>query len=114
MTMERPDAVVPEIDVHELARRLEQGATVIDVRQPDEYQGGHVRGARLIPLREVPERVAEVPADGEVLVICHLGSRSRSASAFLREQGIAAVNVAGGTKAWIDAGQPVVSGDSPG
>ena len=105
---------IPEIDVDELARRHQAGATLIDVRQPDEYEAGHVPGAVLIPLREVPERVDEVPAGGEVLVICKSGGRSRSASEFLRTQGIDAINVAGGTQAWIRSGHTVVGGDRPG
>jgi rhodanese-related sulfurtransferase len=105
---------IPEIDVVELARRHQAGATLIDVRQPDEYESGHVPGAVLIPLAEVPDRVGEVPAGGEVLVICKSGSRSRSASEFLRTQGIDAINVAGGTQAWIRSGHTVVGGDRPG
>lgn len=102
-----------EIDVAETARRWEAGVTVIDVRRPDEYAAGHVPGAQLITLAEVPARRDEIPADGEVLVICKSGARSRQATDFLREQGIAAVNVAGGTQAWIEAGHPVVLGDAP-
>ena len=105
-----PDEV-PEIDVAELATRHAAGAPVYDVREADEYAAGHVPGAQLIPLGTVPERVAEfVPgADSEVLVICKSGGRSLQACGFLREQGIRAVNVAGGTMAWIDAGHAVES-----
>ncbi len=103
----------PEIDVTELAKRWEAGATVIDVRRPDEYEAGHVPGARLVPLEDVPSRRDEIPVEGDVLVICKTGGRSRQATEFLRQQGVAAVNVAGGTMAWIEAGQPVVTGDSP-
>ena len=102
----------PEITVDELAARLEQGATLIDVRQPDEYASGHVPGARLIPLGDVPERVDEIPSSGEVLVICRSGARSGKACEFLVAQGIAAVNVAGGTLAWLEAGRPVDTASS--
>lgn len=105
---------VPEIDIAEAARRIAAGTTVIDVREPDEYVDGHVPGAPLIPLGQVTERVDEVPTDGEVLVICKAGGRSRKAAEFLRTQGIDAINIAGGTMAWIDAGQPVVTGEQPG
>ena len=54
---------VPEIDIDEFARRREQGAPVIDVREPDEYQQAHVPGATLIPLATVPDRLGEVPAE---------------------------------------------------
>ena len=105
---------VPEIDIAEAARRLAAGATIIDVRQPEEYVDGHVPGAPLIPLAEVPERVDDIPALGEVLVICRSGHRSNQAAGFLRRQGIDAINVAGGTLAWIEAGHPVVTGEQPG
>ncbi len=105
---------VPEIDISEAARRHAAGTPVIDVREPDEYIEGHVPGAPLIPLGEVMERVDEFPATDEVLIICKLGGRSAKAAGYLRGQGIDAVNIAGGTMAWIEAGHPVVTGDEPG
>jgi rhodanese-related sulfurtransferase len=101
---------VPEISVDELAVRLEAGAFVLDVRQPDEYESGHVPGACLIPLAEVPDRIGELPAGEELLVICRSGARSLSAAEFLDQQQIRAVNVAGGTLAWIESGRQVVTG----
>ena len=101
---------VPEIDVAELAEAHRRGVPVIDVREPDEYEQAHVPGARLVPLATVPERLDEVPTAGSVYVICHSGSRSRRAAEFYRLQGIDAINVAGGTSAWINAGEPVNTG----
>jgi len=105
---------VPEIDIDEAVRRHAQGTPVIDVREPDEYVDGHVPGAPLIPLGDVTERVDDFPTDREVLIICKMGGRSRKAAEFLRTKGIDAVNVAGGTMAWIEAGHPVVTGDEAG
>jgi len=105
---------VPEIDIDEFARRREQGAPVIDVREPDEYQEAHVPGATLIPLASVPDRLGDVPAAGDVLVICKTGARSLRAAEFLTAKGISATNVAGGTMAWIDSGRPIAEGDEPG
>jgi rhodanese-related sulfurtransferase len=104
---------VPEIDIDELARVRAAGAPVIDVREPDEYTGAHVPGAVLVPLATVPEQLDVVPADGTVYVICARGARSRRAVGFYRSRGIDAVNVAGGTIAWVDAGQPVSVGLEP-
>jgi rhodanese-related sulfurtransferase len=59
-------------------------------------------------------RVAEVPTNGPVHVICHLGGRSEKAVQFLRQRGIDAYSVTGGTKAWTDSGREVVSGPRPG
>lgn len=105
---------VPQINIAEAARRHAAGTPVIDVREPDEYAEGHVPGAPLIPLGTLEDRVGEVPSEGEVLVICKLGGRSNKAAEFLRSQGVDAVNIAGGTMAWIEAGERVVTGDEPG
>ncbi|MGI9032362.1 MAG: rhodanese-like domain-containing protein [Acidimicrobiales bacterium] len=102
------------MDLERFEQARAGGAPVIDVRQPEEYDGGHVPGARLIPLSEVGMRVREVPADGPVYVICLSGSRSQRAAEFLRRQGIDALNVAGGTKAWVESGRPVATGPRPG
>ncbi len=104
---------VPEIDIAELARLRADGAALIDVREPDEYTAAHVPGATLVPLATVPDNLAQVPTDGAVYVICAKGGRSLKAAEFYRAQGIDAVNVAGGTTAWVDAGQPVSTGMEP-
>jgi rhodanese-related sulfurtransferase len=111
--MEEPHTEVPEIDIGELARLRPQGITLVDVREPDEYATAHVPGAQLIPLGTVPDRVKEVPTDGEVYVICAKGGRSLRAAEFYRASGIEAVNVAGGTSAWVDAGEPIATGMEP-
>jgi rhodanese-related sulfurtransferase len=101
---------VPEIDVDDLADRREAGQPVLDVRTPAEYDEIRVPGAILIPLQELVERIDEVPTDGELPVICAVGSRSQQATEYLRKQGIDAVNVIGGTNAWVNAGFPVEEG----
>jgi rhodanese-related sulfurtransferase len=100
---------IPEITVDELADRLATGAALIDVRRPEEYTAGHVPGATLLTLDTVPERLADVPAS--VLVICRSGGRSLAACEYLVANGVEAVNVAGGTLAWLDSGREVVEGD---
>jgi len=101
---------VPEIDIAELARLRESGVVVVDVRQPDEFERVRVPGAKLIPLADVPERVEEIPDNERVYVICGSGPRSAKAVEFLNRQGYDTVNVAGGTKAWLEAGLPVEHG----
>lgn len=103
-----------EISVDGLADVLESGARLIDVRQPDEYTDAHVPGAILIPLSEVPDRVSEFGGPGDtVYVICKAGGRSARACDFVRQSGVIAVNIAGGTDAWILSGRPTVDGTSP-
>ena len=104
---------VPEIDTAELARLRADGVPVIDVREPDEYTAAHVPGAVLVPLATVPDNLDQVPTEGTVYVICAKGGRSLKAAEFYRANGIDAVNVAGGTTAWVDAGRPVSTGMEP-
>lgn len=101
---------VPEIDVEQLHAQRAEGAPLIDVREPDEHDEARVPGSTLIPLGEVADRAAEVPRDRTVYVICARGARSAKAVAHLRSLGVDAVNVAGGTFAWIDAGLPTDHG----
>jgi rhodanese-related sulfurtransferase len=101
---------VPEITVEELFALWSDGVALIDVRQPDEHAEARVPGATLIPLSDVVERIDEVPTDQTVYVICGRGPRSAKAVEHLRSVGIDAVNVAGGTHAWIDAGHPTDHG----
>lgn len=102
-----PMSAIPEIDVTELSERRAQGAPLVDVREHDEFAAGRVPGAQHLPLGELVDRTEEVPADGTVYVICARGGRSAKAVEHLRSLGIDAVNVAGGTLGWIDAGLPI-------
>ncbi|HEX2700889.1 MAG TPA: rhodanese-like domain-containing protein [Acidimicrobiales bacterium] len=106
----RPQA--PEIDTARLADALEQGATLIDVRMPDEYVEAHVPGAVLIPLPELGQRTDEVPKGERVFVICAVGGRSLAAAAALNKAGWDTVSVRGGTKAWQAEGRPVLAGEA--
>jgi rhodanese-related sulfurtransferase len=102
-----------EITVDELEALVGDGVRIVDVREADEYMGGHVPGAVHVPLSTVADRVAEIGAMGTVYLICHSGGRSAHACDFLSRQGIDAVNVVGGTMAWALSGRTVVAGDSP-
>ena len=88
---------------------------MLDVREPEEWVNGHIEGATHVPLGEVQQRLAEVPTDGQVLVVCKAGGRSAQAAGFLLENGLDAVNFDGGMGAWEAAGRPMVSenGETP-
>ena len=101
---------IPEISAEELATRLETGAQVIDVREPDEWDEAHLAGSYLIPLGQVVDRLDEIATGPSVYVICRSGVRSANACEYLRVQGINAVNVTGGILAWLDAELPVECG----
>ncbi|MGI8808541.1 MAG: rhodanese-like domain-containing protein [Acidimicrobiales bacterium] len=105
----------PEISIDELAAARAGGPVpLVDVRQPEEYEAGHVPGAKLIPMADVVARVGEIPDEGPVYVICQTGARSQRAADYYRNLGIDAYNVAGGTKAWVEAGHETAHGPFPG
>jgi adenylyltransferase/sulfurtransferase len=90
---------VTDIAVHELAPRLEQ-FFLLDVREPDEHEEHALPRSTLIPLGQLPRRLAELPKDRPIAVYCAVGGRSARATDFLRAQGFNAVNVRGGMRAW--------------
>lgn len=102
-----------EVDLETFAAAHAEGATVLDVRNPDEYDQAHVPGAVLIPLGELAARQEEVPAAAPLYVICAAGGRSLTATKALVDAGYQAVSVAGGTNGWIERGGDVVTGSSP-
>ena len=101
---------MPEITVAELPARLASGRALVDVRHHEEFNEVHVPGAVLIPLDTVVARLEDIRAMGSVDVICRSGQRSHRAAEYLRAHGIDAANVAGGTLAWIAAGEPLATG----
>ena len=90
-------------------------ALLLDVREPDEWQAGHVEGAVHIPLGQLQARVGELPTDSEIVVICRSGARSGQAVGWLNQNGFDTLNLDGGMVAWAAAGQKMVSetGEAP-
>ncbi len=73
----------------------------VDVREPREAEIARIDGARNIPLRELPGRLAELPGHGEIVTLCHHGPRSLKAREILRGAGFSSVrSLAGGIDAW--------------
>ncbi|MEW6500859.1 MAG: rhodanese-like domain-containing protein [Thermodesulfobacteriota bacterium] len=74
---------------------------LLDVRQPKEYEAGHLPGARLIPIRELPDRLHELDKGKPLLVYCAVGGRSKAAAQLLAGRDFQEVyNLSGGIKAW--------------
>ena len=98
-----------EMTVLELKERLDGGEPpqIVDVREPQEHAICRIPGAQLIPLAQLPHRLAEIDRTREVVVMCKVGARSARAVAFLHGQGFSnARNLAGGILAWIDQVDP--------
>lgn len=84
--------------------------TVIDVRSPGEYAGGHLPGAHNIPLdrlREALPVLRTLAERGGLAIVCASGNRSQAACRLLSKEGIPALNLAGGTRAWVQEGHPL-------
>lgn len=98
----------------ELNERLKNGKRpfVIDVRRPDEYQSGHIVGAKLIPLNKLSSRMKDLPHNREIVCVCASGSRSGSATRMLVKAGFNAVNMKGGMNSWRQANLPVKKGNT--
>jgi adenylyltransferase/sulfurtransferase len=102
---------IPQVTVKELKARLHAGEDVqlIDVREPYEAQIAQI-GGKLIPQNDVPQRLAEIDRDREVVVHCKSGGRSQKIAEFLKQSGYPNVsNLAGGITAWADEIDPKVA-----
>jgi rhodanese-related sulfurtransferase len=99
---------IPTVSVDQVPNPLPEGLVVLDVREPVEWAYGRIEGALHIPLSELVERTAEIPRDGQVLVVCKVGGRSAQAAGYLVSNGVDAVNLGGGMLDWSAAGRPMV------
>jgi rhodanese-related sulfurtransferase len=103
---------VPVVGIEEVAGRS-PGTLLIDVREPEEYAHGHVPGAINLPQAELATRLAEVPQDRPVMMICQSGYRSLRSAQFLAQMGYDKVaTVTGGTAAWRASGRTIDTGDT--
>ena len=103
-----PSALPAEISVAAAYQKYQEGAFLLDVRQPEEWDEYHATGATLIPLGELASRLDEVPSDREIVVICRSGNRSQEGRDILLANGFTAVtSVSGGMLNWSAAGYPI-------
>jgi sulfur-carrier protein adenylyltransferase/sulfurtransferase len=104
-------AGVPTISVRELKTKMDmkEALTLIDVREPYEYEIARIDGSRLIPLGELETHVSELPRTGTLVLQCHSGGRSEQAVRILQEAGFEnALNLVGGIDAWSVEVDPAV------
>ena len=97
-----------EVTLDELEDAIKRGGYVLDVREQDEWNEGHVPGAHHIPLGELENRIDEIEDGSRVFVVCRSGKRSLQGADILESNGIDAVSVAGGTLGWIHSGREVI------
>ena len=102
-------ATAPEVGARTAAALVDAGALLLDVREPGEWQAGHVAQAWLLPMGQVARHRSGLPQDRQIVVVCRSGGRSAAVAEALRTWGFDAVNLSGGMTAWAVAGLPVVS-----
>jgi len=109
MVIKNPQEPFSRITVDEAKEMIAgDSVAVIDVREPHEYDAGHVPNAKLIPVATVYARRDELPRDRDVIFVCAVGQRSALACEMAAAVGLTRLyNLEGGTDAWIKAGQPV-------
>ena len=90
----------PSVQWHEIDARVAAGAMILDVRTESENAADSIVGSTLVPVDSLRERIAEIPADREVIVHCKVGQRGHTATQVLRAHGINAVNLDGGFLTW--------------
>ncbi len=100
-----------EILAAQTKAKLNSGAFILDVRQPEEYTSGHIPGATLIPISQLEKRANELPRDKEIIVVCRSGGRSAMGRDILKKAGFTKVSsMAQGMNAWKAADYPTVQG----
>ena len=104
-------SIPTEVTVEQVMKLKDQGAFILDVREPSEWTQAHIAGATLIPLGELPNRLNEIPKDKTIVVVCRTGHRSAQGRDILLKAGFTNVtSMSGGLTEWQSQGQPVVSG----
>jgi hydroxyacylglutathione hydrolase len=106
-----PVETAPQMTVHDLAEWLEQGrdVTIVDVREPSEWDDGHIDGALHLPMFEAAARRGEIPGGKPTALVCAGGLRSSTVLSALQRHGLGGLhNVTGGMAAWVKAGYGVV------
>ena len=105
------EALPREISVTEALNMRDAGAFILDVRQPEEWNEVHIPDATLIPLGELASRVAELPQNQEIVVVCRSGNRSQQGRDILLAAGFENVtSMTGGVNQWSAAGFETISG----
>lgn len=107
-TSETITALPDSISIEQAHEKYEQGAFILDVRTPEEWNTIHIPNTTSIPLEELGNRIDELPKDQEIIVICRSGNRSQQGRNILQQAGFERVtSMIGGISAWSANGYPV-------
>jgi rhodanese-related sulfurtransferase len=116
MVKNNPGEPYSRISSEEALEMQKSGSsTIIDVRNQDEYESGHVKNSIWIPVDEIVQRFNELPNDGNLLFICAVGARSGLAAEYASSLGVDSgrlFNIEDGTPTWIDKGLPTSTGNN--
>jgi rhodanese-related sulfurtransferase len=103
----------PVISPAEAYAKYQQGAFLLDVRDQEEWDETHIPGTTLIPLDQLEDRLAELPKDQDIVVVCRSGRRSQSGASILQKAGFTRVeSMSGGLNEWAAASYPI-EGNAP-
>jgi len=102
-----PDNMLYLLSAQDLAMALEKGEDliVLDIRPPDHYNGGHIKGSLHIPLIMLMDKMDKIPQDKKIAVVCALDTNSAFAVAILQMYGFDAWIVEGGVPGWVRLGK---------
>lgn len=94
------------------AAEIPANAYLLDVREPDEWEAGHAPDAHHVPMMDIPTRLADLPTERDIVVVCRSGGRSGQVVAYLLGNGWENVsNLDGGMQDWAASGRELVSED---
>jgi rhodanese-related sulfurtransferase len=99
--------IIEPLEVHDMMQKGEK-FFLLDCREPWEYETARIEGATLIPMRQIQQKVDEIPKDQPVVVYCHAGVRSFNAASWLKQQGVNALSMSGGIDQWSAEVDPKV------
>jgi adenylyltransferase/sulfurtransferase len=101
------DLIIEPREVHDM---MKKGVKffLLDCREPWEFQTARIEGATLIPMRQIAQKLDDIPKDQPVVVYCHAGVRSFNAASWLKQQGVKALSMTGGIDRWSKEIDPMV------
>lgn len=100
-----------QLTVEQVKATLDGGEiALLDVREADEWEDGHIAGATWIPLGDLDQRYGELDTTQHWVAYCHVGARSAQAAYFLQDAGLTVANMVGGIAAWERRRYPTVQG----